>query len=152
MAGPSSRFSPCHCLQEALCKSRLCPSAPPASILATSWTSGITETTSSHPCDSSVCQEFISSSHGQNGVSEKEVTLSQSSHIQSQVDLRFQPASLAVSSGPPCVTRILEQMCSKGTVEARARSPEEGVKARSVRAPSGCRPAPGAAALLQDQT
>lgn len=152
MACPASWFSPCHCLQEAFCKSHLCPSAPPALVLATSWTSGVTETTSSHPCDSSVCQEFISSSHRQNGDSEKEVTYSQSSHIRSQVDLRFQPVSLALSSGPPCVTRILEQMCSKGTVEARAHSPEERVKARSVRVPSGCRQGPSTAAVLQDQT
>lgn len=79
--------------------------------------------------------------------------------MQSRVELRFQPVSSALSSGPPGVTRILEQMGSEGYVEPHAHSVVEGVKAKPVRAQSRCRPGPQAgtltpsgAALLQDQT
>ena len=84
---PSSRFGPVSLfVREALHP----PAAPPALVPSTSWTPAVAGVTSSHPYDSSRCQESIAWPYRQNWGSEKEVTFSQGNSIQSSVDLRCQ--------------------------------------------------------------
>lgn len=50
------------------------PAAPPALVPSTTWTPAVAGITSSHPYDSSMCQESVSRPYRQNWGSEREVT------------------------------------------------------------------------------